>query len=243
MRKTAYLTIDDAPSPDFLNKLNFLEGHGLRAVWFCTGNFLEQRPEMALEAIQRGHILGNHSYSHPAFSELSLDQCYAEIRATDAVIEELYQRSGESRQRRYFRFPYGDKGSKTEEFAGTPDAAGQERRAAIQAYLRKLGYAQPTFPDISYRFYRESALAQDADWLWTYDTHDWAVTAENPPYGINSIEKLLARMDEDVPEGWRGLNYAGSADLVLTHDFAGNNAVFVAEIERLLAKGLEFRLP
>jgi peptidoglycan/xylan/chitin deacetylase (PgdA/CDA1 family) len=243
MAKTVYLTIDDAPSLDFLNKLDFLDAKGIRALWFCQGNYMEQRPEMVLEAIRRGHIIGNHAYSHPHFSDLPLDQCYAEIRATHAVIDELYQRSGVTRPHTFFRFPYGDKGMKVNEYTDTPEGDGKVRRDAIQAYLRKLGYVQPSFADVTYQYFRASLLASEADWLWTYDTHDWALNAADPPHGINSLERLLARMDEDVPEGWRGLNYAGSADIVLMHDFAWNGDVFVAEVERLIAKGIAFKLP
>jgi peptidoglycan-N-acetylglucosamine deacetylase len=243
MNKFAYLTIDDAPSPDFLNKLNFLDAKGIRAVWFCQGNYMEQRPEMILEAIRRGHLIGNHSYSHPHFSDLSLDQCYAEIRATHAVLDELYQRSGVTKPYTFFRFPYGDKGDSLNDALDTPDAVGKARRDAIQAYLRKLGYAQPAFIDVTYNYFRSSTLASDADWFWTYDTHDWALNVDDPPHGINSTEKILARMDEDVPETGRGLNYDGSADIVLTHDFAANGGVFVAEVERLLAKGIQFKSP
>src|SRR3990172_9835105 len=103
MNKTAYLTIDDAPSPDFLNKLDFLDAKGITAVWFCQGNYMEQRPHMTIEAIRRGHIIGNHSYSHPHFTDLSLDQARAEIRSTDSILDELYHRAGVARRHRFFR--------------------------------------------------------------------------------------------------------------------------------------------
>jgi peptidoglycan-N-acetylglucosamine deacetylase len=225
--KIAYLTIDDAPSQDFPGKLDFLDSKGIRAVWFCQGNYMEQRPEMVIEAIRRRHVIGNHSYSHPHFSSLALDQCYAEIRATDAVMNDLYVQSGVERPARYFRFPYGDKG--------------EQHHAAVQRYLRNLGYSQPAFADITYAYYREGGYLDDVDWYWTFDTHDWAIHKENPPHGINSVQKILERMDEDVPEAWRGLNDAQSADIVLTHDV--ENTVFVAEVGYMIEKGIQFRLP
>src|SRR5689334_572664 len=103
MAGIAYLTIDDSPSLDFMNKLDFLDAHDIRAIWFCQGNYMEQRPQMIIDALLRGHIIGNHSYSHPHFSDISLDQAFAEIRATDAVLDELYQRSGTERRHRLFR--------------------------------------------------------------------------------------------------------------------------------------------
>jgi peptidoglycan/xylan/chitin deacetylase (PgdA/CDA1 family) len=242
--KIAYLTIDDAPSPDFMYKLNFLDSLGVRAVWFCQGNNMEERPEMVIEAIKRGHIIGNHTYSHPHCSDLSLDQVYAEIRATHAIIEELYQQSGIQRPARFFRFPYGDKGDDLRgDPLAAPTPAGKARREAIQAYLRRLGYVQPKFPDITYGYYHKAGLLNEADWYWTYDTHDWIFVVDDPPHGIDSVEKILERLDEDAPEEWRGLNYPASADIVCTHDHAVNQAAFTAEVNRMIEKGIEFRMP
>jgi peptidoglycan-N-acetylglucosamine deacetylase len=244
MAGIAYLTIDDSPSPDFMNKLDFLDAHGISAVWFCQGNYMEQRPQMIIDALLRGHIIGNHSYSHPHFSEISLDQAFAEIRATDAVLDELYQRSGIERLHRFFRFPYGDKGDgrDTSPFE-MMDSAGQARHRAIQDYLRKLGYTPANLPGITYNFYNNSRLSEDLDWYWTYDTYDWALTVEDPPDGLTSVEAILARMDQDDPENGLGLNFAASADIILTHDHGQVPYIFIAEIERLLEKGARFEMP
>ena len=86
MTKVAYLTIDDSPSADFMNKLEFLDAHDIKAVWFSQGDNMERRPNMVIQAIQRGHIIGNHAYSHPHFSDLTIDQCFVEIRSTDTII-------------------------------------------------------------------------------------------------------------------------------------------------------------
>ena len=244
MTKTAYLTIDDAPSADFLNKLDFLDAKGIAAVWFCQGNHMERRPQMIIEAIRRGHIVGNHSYTHPQFSELSLDQACAEIRSTDAILEELYHRAGVARRHRFFRFPYGDKGTGTSDNAfAVPDEDGKRHHDAIQAYLRGLGYTQPVFPGLTYAYFYEAGLHTDVDWYWTYDTIDWAFAVDSPPYGIDSIDKMKARMDENAPDEGRGLNDPASAEIILMHDHEPPAPVFVSLIDYLLAKGIRFRRP
>lgn len=244
MSKTGYLTIDDAPSIDFLNKLDFLTERGIFAVWFCQGNYLEARPEMALEAIKRGHWIGNHTYSHPHCSELNVDQIFAEIRATDAVINDLYKRAGVQRPHKLFRFPYGDKGDgRFGDVTAITDSDGQRRRAAIQSYLRLLGYEQFPFRDITYSYYKTFGLLDDIDWFWTYDSHDWAPSVSPSPHGIDTQDKVLAFMDSEDPEHGRGINTLGSAEIVLQHDYADNGPLFQRLINRFAEKGIAFSTP
>ncbi len=63
--KKIYLTIDEFPSEDGLDKLNYLEEKDMPAILFCRGDALEKRLEYAVKAVKKGFILGNHTYSHP----------------------------------------------------------------------------------------------------------------------------------------------------------------------------------
>lgn len=237
--KLAYLTIDDAPSLTMEKKLDYLLGKQIPAIWFCCGNFIEERPDVIIRAIREGFLLGNHSYDHPHFSDTALDECFTQIRRTDEIIENTYEKAGIKRPAKYFRFPYGDKG-------GSQDSTetSMERKQALQAYLRQLGYTPPAWEHITYHYYRSRGLHEDVDWYWTYDTVDWAISADKPHlFGIDSLEKALARMDEDEPEGGRGLNSSNSAEIVLMHDHVEIADCFEPLVERLLSKGLRFVLP
>jgi hypothetical protein len=66
-----YLTIDDGPSADTGEKIRLLADHKIPAIWFCPGENLENYPETAMQLIESGHVIGNHSYAHPFFSALS----------------------------------------------------------------------------------------------------------------------------------------------------------------------------
>ncbi len=240
--KNAFLTIDDAPSPHLAQKVDYLAGRGIAAVLFCRGELLERHPDLALYAIKRGFILGNHSYDHPYFSELSLAKCREQIDRTDRLIDALYAQAGQPRPARFFRFPFGDKGGlKRSDVLSGYEGRGLERKEALQAHLRALGYSKPDFPGITYRYYLAAGLHTDVDWYWTYDTIDWGPLSTNPPGGIDSLEKILARMEEDDPEGGRGLNYPGSDEIIIMHDFEQTTPIFFAMIDRLLAKGIRFQ--
>jgi peptidoglycan/xylan/chitin deacetylase (PgdA/CDA1 family) len=242
--KIAYLTVDDAPSLTMNEKVDYLSRKEIPAIWFCRGDLLEQRPNQAIRAIEKGFVLGNHAYSHPYFSDLELGECFAQIRRTDEIIDALYGSADVKRPTKCFRFPYGDKGGlKYSEVFEPYSETGLERTQALQTYLRKSGYTQPQWEQVAYRYYRAGGLQDDVDWHWTYDVMEWSIFADEHKFGIDSLEKVFARMDEDEPEGYSGLNNGGSAEIVLMHDHTETAAYFEPLVERLLGKGLTFVLP
>jgi peptidoglycan-N-acetylglucosamine deacetylase len=241
--KIAYLTIDDGPSKDMRLKVDLLLERQVPAIWFCCGDMLAQRLSDATYAIKHGFIVGNHSFNHLYFSDLTLEECYEQIKRTDDFIEHAYRDAGTPRTARYFRFPYGDKGGLThsEVFDGY-SGEGVTRKHAIQEYLLSLGYTQPPMA-ITYRYYQDAKLLEDADWHWTYDVMEYVMSEPEPTFGIDSIEKVFARMDEDEPEGCRGLNDSRSEEIILLHDHEETTEHFGPIVDRLLAKGIVFRLP
>lgn len=236
MTKIAYLTIDEFPSQDGKKKIDYLDSKNIPAILFSRGEFLEKRPKDALYAINKGYVLGNHSYSHVNFEEVSLEKAYEEMETTDDLIDEIYERSDLKRPGKVFRFPYLNRGGS------------KERVKELQDYLKDLGYRKPEFKEINYRWYKDEGLDGYIDVDCTYDTMDYSVFEEEPLFGIDSLEKVLERIDEDVPEGRRGLNYPDSNEIIMIHDFPFSdrklaNKIFFQTIEKLLTKALRFELP
>jgi peptidoglycan/xylan/chitin deacetylase (PgdA/CDA1 family) len=63
--KSLYLTFDDGPTPDVTQwVLDELDKFNAKATFFCIGRNVERHPEIYKEIIERGHALGNHTYSH-----------------------------------------------------------------------------------------------------------------------------------------------------------------------------------
>jgi peptidoglycan/xylan/chitin deacetylase (PgdA/CDA1 family) len=63
--KILCLTFDDGPDPDstpFL--LNILDKHQIKATFFCCGYAAEKYPDLIKLITSKGHLIGNHSYSH-----------------------------------------------------------------------------------------------------------------------------------------------------------------------------------
>lgn len=64
-RKIA-LTYDDGPNdPHTLKLLEVLAKHDVRATFFMIGRYVRQRPEIVREVARAGHVIGNHTFTHP----------------------------------------------------------------------------------------------------------------------------------------------------------------------------------
>ena len=82
LERSRGITFDDGPNPPFtLEKTDILEAHGARGTFFEVGKAVVQRPDVTKELIQRGHLVGNHSFNHGAFSYL--DPGYPELAQTE----------------------------------------------------------------------------------------------------------------------------------------------------------------
>jgi len=58
------LTFDDGPSWDYVNILDILKRNNIKATFFVLGKLLSGNSALSRRAIQEGHIIASHSYSH-----------------------------------------------------------------------------------------------------------------------------------------------------------------------------------
>lgn len=60
-----YLTFDDGPHPEITPwVVNELDKVNAKATFFCVGDNMRKHPETALEVLEKGHRIGNHTYNH-----------------------------------------------------------------------------------------------------------------------------------------------------------------------------------
>ncbi len=102
--KKIYLTFDTGyEMGNTLKILECLAKYNIKAVFFATGHFMEQNPDLIKRMSDDGHIVGNHTYYHPDISKVSRE----EIREELNLIEKKYQDiTGESMIKMY-RPPMG----------------------------------------------------------------------------------------------------------------------------------------
>jgi peptidoglycan-N-acetylglucosamine deacetylase len=63
--RTVALTFDDGPGPHTLEVVDVLRAYGVRATFFVTGEHVAASPDVAAQVVAAGHVLANHSYTHP----------------------------------------------------------------------------------------------------------------------------------------------------------------------------------
>jgi peptidoglycan/xylan/chitin deacetylase (PgdA/CDA1 family) len=64
--KRIALTYDDGPNdPHTLKLLDVLAKHNVRATFFMIGRFVRQRSDISRAVAQAGHVIGNHTFTHP----------------------------------------------------------------------------------------------------------------------------------------------------------------------------------
>ena len=95
----ALLTIDDIPSDNTCTIVDYLNEAGIQAIMFAVGEKAEKNPEPVVYAVKHGMIVGNHSYSHPHFSELSLSEGIREIDRCEAVLTRIYDMAASAVER------------------------------------------------------------------------------------------------------------------------------------------------
>ncbi len=84
------LSFDDGPVENTLKILDILDKYNVRAAFFCIGKNIRKHPEIFKEIIKRGHIVGNHTYSHTRkMGFLSSRSVLKEIEKCDQVAEEI----------------------------------------------------------------------------------------------------------------------------------------------------------
>jgi peptidoglycan/xylan/chitin deacetylase (PgdA/CDA1 family) len=60
------LTFDDGPNdPHTLKLLDVLAKQNVRATFFMIGRYVRERPDLARAVVAAGHVVGNHTFTHP----------------------------------------------------------------------------------------------------------------------------------------------------------------------------------
>jgi peptidoglycan-N-acetylmuramic acid deacetylase len=102
--KDLYLTFDNGYENGYTAKiLDILKREQVPAAFFVTGHYLKSAPELVQRMAKEGHIVGNHSWSHPDLTTVSDSKLKEELEKVRAETEVL---TG-NRNMAYLRPPRG----------------------------------------------------------------------------------------------------------------------------------------
>lgn len=274
MSRKAYLTIDDSPTKETDALVDWLVANDVPATFFCIGSAykdmhiecegIEQNPGPIQRAIDKGFLIGNHTYTHRRASELSYDEVVAEIEKTELIIDGLYKNAGKARPVKLMRFPHIDRGAggwivdydaagdhkpALMELFGSglnitltpPSAAQIEKKEKIQAYLKREGFVTDIFNGVTFPWY-QGEMADSRDLLYTFSTSDWMLNPDlsrySDPWPYKSIDALKNKIDSDP---W--LKDNSSTHIILAHDHNGLFPVTTALFNYFKKSGIEFIAP
>jgi len=104
--------------------LGALGRHKLQAAVFVAARYVEGADRMSLlrRWDERGHLIGNHTYSHPEYHGKSFEEFSRDVLRAEEVLKAL------PRYRKLFRFPYLKEGATV------------EQRDRMRAFLKARGY-------------------------------------------------------------------------------------------------------
>ena len=97
-KKEVFITFDDGPTPEFTQWiLNLLNSLDIKSTFFCVGEKAKRHPNIISEILQKGHSIGNHTFSPKNGWVLTLDSYVKEIEKCSNFVNKT----------NLFRPPYG----------------------------------------------------------------------------------------------------------------------------------------
>jgi peptidoglycan-N-acetylglucosamine deacetylase len=87
--KQLALTFDDGPNdPHALRLLDVLARHNVKATFFMIGRYVRERPDIARDVAAAGHVVGNHTFTHPWLTFQSGERTRLELTNCRQALED-----------------------------------------------------------------------------------------------------------------------------------------------------------
>ncbi len=174
--KSIVLTFDDGPHPRFTDEiLAILKKYNARAFFFDVGKNLgavnqndaklSSNSNVSKRVLEAGHLLANHSYSHPDLTKLSPTERSREITSTSLLLEKVT-----GTKPTLFRPPYGAKNAAV---LKEVEALGMK---SILWTLDSMDWADPIPESVVQRVLSQVAAAKKGV-LLMHDIHKQSVAA------------------------------------------------------------------
>lgn len=103
--KVLYLTFDAGYENGCTAQiLDTLKKHDVKAAFFLVGNYLEKNADLVRRMVEEGHIVGNHTMSHPNMSAITEKEAFQKELSG---LEELFKKVTGKELPKFYRPPQG----------------------------------------------------------------------------------------------------------------------------------------
>jgi len=184
--KSVALTFDDGPHPKYTEQiLALLRKYGIRACFFELGEHLgtvdaagnvklSPTAGISKKVLEAGHMIANHSYSHPVLPKLDEEQRRSEIDRTNLLLTAVMGHATD-----LFRAPYGARNKEI-----LDQVAGDGMKSVMWS-IDSEDWADPVPESVAMRVLHQLAQKQKGIILF-HDIHKQGVLALSPV-----VEELL----------------------------------------------------
>ena len=198
--KYLYLTFDNGYENGYTEQvLDVLKKHEVPAIFFVTGHYLNTAPELAKRMVKEGHLIGNHSWSHPDLTMKSEEEIVNELNKVRDRTKEL---TGQ-KMMQYLRPPRGIFSARTMEIAkkagythifwslAYKDWEVDKQKGADYAYDQVMKQLHPGAIMLIHSVSKDNADALERI----------IVDAKKQGYTFKSIDDLM--VEQELPDGFR----------------------------------------
>lgn len=103
--KKIYLTFDAGFENGYTPTiLDVLKKNDVKAAFFLVGNYIKTSPDLVKRMEAEGHIVGNHTFSHPDMSKISAMEAF---KKEISKLEEIYKETTGNDMLKFYRPPQG----------------------------------------------------------------------------------------------------------------------------------------
>ncbi|MDO4283604.1 MAG: polysaccharide deacetylase family protein [Clostridia bacterium] len=103
--KKVYLTFDAGYEAGYTKTiLQALKNQNVKATFFVVGTYMRDNPELVKQMVDEGHIVGNHTQSHPNMSKMSTLE---DFKNQICPVEEKYKELTGMEMSKFYRPPQG----------------------------------------------------------------------------------------------------------------------------------------
>ncbi len=91
---TVALTFDDGPNPKYTPEiLAILDRYHIKATFFVMGIQAKRYPNLVRDIQAHGHVIANHSMTHPFLTKLSDQQLKYQVDGTNGIVKQITGRA------------------------------------------------------------------------------------------------------------------------------------------------------